>query len=243
MTDPGVWPKLPVQPDPENAVPRRAPLALLWMLAPVLVAAAPEARAATAEEVATFVATPFYEGVPRDVALSLGGEACPELLAWLGDPEAGAKRGNAIEAIGLIGCAGGYEALAAYAASAGPGEVDRATFRALRATSSAMGHLASTDDRALAWLLARTGGPGARSASPAWHFRHHQGARLARDERRRALGALATSGRPEAAARLTELTADPSVAAEASEGLALMRAVAREGEAALDAQRGREVNR
>ena len=79
--------------------------------------------------------------------------------------------------------------------------MDCATFRALRACSSAMGHLAVSDDRALAWLLARAGEPGFRKAAPPWHFRQHRGDRLRTDERRRAVAGLALSGRDAAYGR------------------------------------------
>lgn len=189
-----------------------------------LLAFVPAARADVAADVERLIQTPFYEGMPQDAVDAIGPAACPHLIAALADPAAARGHGSAIEALGMLRCVGGFEALTAYAASIGAGEVDRATFRALRACPFAIGRLAATDDRALAWLMARAGTPGARAAAPAWHFRNRRGARLAGDERRRAVQALALSGRPEAATRLRALRADPVVRTPAREGLERMEA-------------------
>jgi hypothetical protein len=206
-----------------------------------IVALAMSAAAEPADEAESLVRSPYFEGIPYDTVKALGPGACARLLALLGDPEAATTHANAIEVIGILACDGAYEAVAGYATKAGAGEVDPATFRALQTCSWSMGRLAAADDRALAWLLARAGTPGAAPAAPTWRFREHHGARLAADERRRAMNGLALSGRPEAAQRLEALTRETEVEAQARQALALLEALrAADPSRALELQPGRK---
>lgn len=188
-------------------------------------------QADPADDAEALVRASYFEGMPHEAVAALPPAACPRLAALLADPEAAAAHANVIEALGILACPGAYEAIAGYADRAGHGEVDRTTFRALRTCPSAMGQLAARDDRALAWLADRAGEPGEAARTAGWSFRQQRGARLAADERRRAMDGLALSGRPQAAARLEALagSGDPAVRARAETSLELLDTVRREG--------------
>ncbi len=141
------------------------------------------ASAAEEDPVADWVRQTWFEGVPHDEARALDQAACDRLAELLADPAEAAHHRKAIEALGIAGRPGAFEAIAAHA-SAGD---DRGARRTRRAVAHAMGRLAGHDDRALAWLLAHS------------------------DPRRRAIGppadrgvltGLALSGRSEAVSRL-----------------------------------------
>ena len=84
--------------------------------------------------------------------------------------------------------------LTAFARSVPQGAVDSAEYRARLALPIAMGHLARSDPRALAYL--RTA---ARSDAPTlWTYRHLDGERLGRVLQRAAISGLGVSGLPAA---------------------------------------------
>jgi hypothetical protein len=199
----------------------------------VLALAGGASGAEPGEEAADALRQPFFEGVPYALASALPPEACPVLAGWLDDPAEAPWHANAVAALGMADCAGAYDALVAYEARAGSGEVDRTAYRALRTVPVAMGYLAAREDRALAWLLARTSGP---PTAPAWRFRNQQGDALARAERSRAVDALALSGRPAAARRLQTLAVQAPDAAgrqHAAQALELLETVQQGGPAAV----------
>lgn len=210
----------------ETPVPLLRVLALSLLLLPANLA-----LAGPAEDAEALVRASYFEGMPHEAVAALPPEACPRLVALLADPEAAAAHANVIEALGILECPGAYDAITDYSARVGRGEVDRTTFRALRTRASAMGQLAARDDRALAWLAGRAGAPGEAARSAGWSFRQHRGARLAADERRRAMDGLALSGRPQAAAQLEALAGsdDPAVRAPAEASLDRLDAIRRGG--------------
>ena len=202
--------------------------------------AATTAQATPAEDAEAVVRKAWIEGLPYEVGSALPPAACPRLLELLAAPDEGAARANVVLALGMAECPGAFDALAALASTSGP--VDRETFRALRTIPHAMGFLAASDARAVAWLDDRSRG----RTAPAWSFRSHGQARVASAERSRAVTGLALSGRPEALRTLEELAAspEPEIRSAAGEALGLAGRIRSEGPGpALDARGAPEMDR
>jgi len=149
--------------------------------------------------------TIYHEGVPYAEARKLTDAGAARLAEMLDDPAEARHRAQILEVLGMSGRAGAYEAISRVAAAPPTGEVDGATLRARVAVRIALGHLARSDDRALADLAAaaRGGGP-----APTWSRGRLRGPRLAALLQRSALSGLALSGRSEAAAVLRQLLFD-----------------------------------
>ena len=149
--------------------------------------------------------TVYHEGVPYAEARKLTDAGAARLAEMLEDPAEARHHAQIAEVLGMSGRAGAYEAITRAAAAKPTGEVDRATLRTRVAVLAALGHLASSDDRALADLVAAamTDGP-----APAWRHGRLRGPRLAALLRRSALSGLALSGRTEAAGVLQQLLLD-----------------------------------
>jgi hypothetical protein len=215
---------------PRRSGKRAVRLAAMAVGLAALAASGP-VQAGPGENAEELVREPWFEGLSYQAVSALTPEACPRLLALLGDPAEARAHAHVIEALGILQCDGAFEAISKVAAASG--EVDRATYRALRACAPAMGLLAGGDDRALAWLMARSGQP---AGPPAWRFRHQSGARLAAAEGERVLTGLALSGRTVARGRLGALAAQPSdqtLRARARDALALHDLVRSRGPAAV----------
>ena len=184
----------------------------------VLVASSAAAQTLSAVEAEEMVRLTWFEGIPADEARQIGPAAADQLVAMLNDPAEAAHHANILVALGHAAQPGAFEAIDAWARTPRAGEVDRATFRAWQALPFAWGHLAAEDPRALARLNAtlNAGQP------PAWHFRHHTGARLRDLERRAAATALAATGLPAAAGALQPgRSNDPAFEAHLAEMRAL----------------------
>jgi hypothetical protein len=140
-----------------------------------------------------------YEGIPRDRARALDAAGLARLGAMLEDPAEIPHHGNIVEALGLCGQPAAFAILRVWADRAPTGEVARGTFRARVVLGQAMGRLAQSDPRALAWLLAEAARP---PADPAWSFRHLRGGALRTLLEEQILSGLALSGAPEARAAI-----------------------------------------
>jgi hypothetical protein len=147
----------------------------------------------------------YFEGVPYGEARKLTDAGAARLAEMLEDPAEARHHAQIAEVLGMSGRAGAYEAIARAAAAAPTGEVDAATLRTRVAILVALGHLARSDDRALADLVAAATGDG---PTPAWRHGRLRGPRLAALLRRSALSGLALSGRPQAAEVLQQLLMD-----------------------------------
>jgi hypothetical protein len=153
----------------------------------------------------------YFEGIPYEPARALTPAGVARLAEMLENPEDGPYRANIVMALGLSGQARAYEALAAYAARASEGQLEGPESRARLVIPLAMGHLAQSDDRALAYLVQAARAPG---RAPRWAHRHLRGPRLGALLRRGAITGLAISGRAEAGGLLRALERQ----AEAPEG-------------------------
>jgi hypothetical protein len=149
--------------------------------------------------------TIYHEGVPYAEAQQITDAGAARLIEMLDDPAEARHHAQIIELLGMSGRAGAYDAIARTAAAAPAGEVDTATYRTRVAVLLALGHLARSDDRALANLVAAAT---ADDSAPAWSHHHLRGASLAALLRRSAATALALSGRPQAATVLRQLLID-----------------------------------
>ena len=120
------------------------------------------------------------------------------------------------------------------------GELDRATFRALRSVPYAMGHLARSDERALDWLLHAVD---YRNTGPHRSFRHMNRHRVARLLRRAAMTGLALSGHPEAERVLSRLARSrkPHVRKHAIESLHEHDRIVTDGAHAVLGQHARDL--
>jgi hypothetical protein len=147
----------------------------------------------------------YFEGVPYAEARKLTDAGAARLAEMLDDPDEARHHAQIVELLGMSGRAGAYEAIARMAANTPTGEVDASTLRTRVALLVALGHLARSDDRALADLVAAAKGGG---PAPAWSRGRLRGPRLAALLRRSALSGLALSGRAEAAAVLRQLLLD-----------------------------------
>ena len=131
----------------------------------------------------------------RGATRALDAEGVEALAGLLRSAAEAPAHCNAVTALGWSGRAEAVTALIEYTAAAARDELERARYCALTRVPLALGHLARSDDRALAWLLAAAAA-GARD--PGWHFGRQRGQRLALllDEQVRT--GLALSGRSEA---------------------------------------------
>jgi hypothetical protein len=139
--------------------------------------------------------TVYHEGVPYGEAKKLTDAGAARLIEMLDDPAEARHHAQIAEVLGMSGRAGAYEAIARAAATVPTGEVDGATLRKRVAVLAALGHLARSDDRALADLLATAGSD---APTPAWSHGRLHGPRLAALLQRSALSGLALSGRAQA---------------------------------------------
>ncbi len=183
--------------------PRERAVAVALILGWALVA--PPASAGGAAEAEALVRTVYYEGLPGDAARALDDGGIARLGAMLADPLEAPYHGNIVDALGWSGHPQAFAILERYAASSPAGEVDRDTFRARSRLPQAMGRLARTDARALAWLLAEA----SRDRAPGWSFRQQRGARLRTLLQEQVLTGLALSGAPAARAAIEAQLAAP----------------------------------
>jgi hypothetical protein len=149
--------------------------------------------------------TTYHEGVPYGEARKLTDAGAARLIEMLDDPAEARHHAQIAEVLGMSGRAGAYEAIARAAAAVPTGEVDGAALRTRVAVRAALGHLARSDDRALADLLAAATLDG---SAPAWSHGRLRGPRLAALLRRSTLSGLALSGRAQAGAALRRLLID-----------------------------------
>jgi hypothetical protein len=210
---------------PQHRIAKACWIALMVAGIASAAAADPAAEAQAAERL---VRQTYYEGLPYEDARAVTGAGAARLAAMLLDPAERAHAANIVLALGIAARPGAYEVLVDVAARGSSGEVDRTEARLRTALPIAMGHLARSDDRAYAWLVARVDDT---SGDPGWSSGSLVGPRLAAQLRRRAIAGLALSGRPEADAILQQL-AQPSqrrrVAAPADPELAAIVATARD---------------
>ncbi|MFK7896112.1 MAG: hypothetical protein AB8G23_09770 [Myxococcota bacterium] len=171
----------------------------------------------------------YYEGMPEDAAERIGPEGAARLMEMLEDPAEAKHHAQILLALGLCGEDGALEAIRDWAATPREGAVDRATFKAWQALPFALGHLAERDARALDDLEDAMTEDG-----PAWHFRHHRGARLHGMARKAAATSMAETGLP-AARRVLERAERRSSDAEFEAHL--------RGARALHQRRAQEVGR
>lgn len=214
--------------------------ALAWSCGVFLLAAAGAALAGGSSEAdrqaaEDLVRPSYFEGLPFAQARAITEDGALSLAAMLADPGEVAHHANALEALGIAGRAGAYEAIATYAASEPADAVDAHVYAARLAIPLALGHLARSDDRALAALL----GLATSSSAPGWSYHHLAGERLADVLRRAAVTGLALCGRTEAGDALEALAgsrSQPALALHAHSALRTHARVAREGaDAALRA--------
>jgi hypothetical protein len=211
-------------------------MGLLWTLAAASSSAQTPVQTSVqtlgVEESEQLVRAQWFEGLPEDEAARIGPEGAARLMEMLADPEDREHHANILVALGLSAQPGVFEAIAAWADRPRVGELDRSTFRAWQALPYALGHLAHRDPRALERLESRL----LTDPAPTWHFRHHRGARLARQSRRAAASALALSGLPAARRALDRAGRDVSDA-DLEAHLESMRAL--HAQRALERERGR----
>jgi len=168
-------------------------LACLALLGPALPRIA-EAQALSVHETEELVRRTWFEGMPREETARIGPAGARRLLEMLADPAERENDGRILIALGVSAPPGALVAIEAWqAAMPSGGEIDRATFRAWQALPFALGDLALHDSEAIPRLEAFM-----NADPPAWTFRQHRGARLARLARRGAASALAETGLPEA---------------------------------------------
>lgn len=195
-------------------------MGLVWALAAASSSAQTTMQTLGVEESEQLVQTQWFEGLPEDQAARIGPEGAARLMEMLADPAEGEHHANILVALGLCAQPGVFEAIAGWADRPRVGEIDRRTFRAWQALPYALGHLARHDPRALERLESRL----LTDPSPTWRFRHHRGARLARQSRRAAASALALTGLPAARQALDRAGTDVSDA-DLEAHLESMRAV------------------
>ena len=217
---------------------RRIAAILIAILIASPLAVSAGARASDDVEAAEALArTTYFEGVPYAEARKLTDAGAARLAEMLEDPAEARHHAQIAEVLGMSGRAGAYEAIARAAAARPAGEVDRATLRTRVAILAALGHLARSDDRALADLAAAAMGDG---PAPAWRHGRLRGPRLAALLRRSALSGLALSGRTEAAEILQQLligarggAGDPDLVRQLEAALQLHGRVKRDGAEAV----------
>lgn len=153
------------------------------------------------EDAERIARTTWYEGIPESAVSQLDPTAVVRLTAMLGDEAERKHHATILELLGRAGGSGAFEAISAFTESTPVGEVDNATYRARLAAPVALGLLARDDDRAWAALAYKA----SRRTPRDWRYRHIDGERLGRILERRAVAAVALSGRPEAHALLKRL--------------------------------------
>jgi len=190
-------------------------LACAWLLAGAAVADS----GLDAERALSLARAQWFEGIPDAEIAPLSADAVAALADLLADPDEAATHANAVDLLGRGGGPGAFEALADFAADEPEGEVDGAVYRARLALPFALGYLARDDDRALALLAQAVASRSARG----WHYRHIDGARMARLLRTNAVTGLALSGRDASAPILAEIARgdDDALRAHAAEMQAL----------------------
>ena len=199
--------------------PRIKGLAPLLGVALALVSAPAGSDPGEPKSAEWLVRTPFYEGVPAELARGVTADEAARLEAWLFDSEEIAIHAAILEVLGLAGHPGAFEAIEGYAANLGPGALGPDAFRACLAIPIGLGHLADRDPRALAslWELAREPRVNARS-------RHLDRAGLASLVSEMAVAALGQSANPAAGSLLRALESQGVQAAAARAALALREA-------------------
>lgn len=200
-------------------------IAVMAIAAAGAAAADPVAEAQAAERL---VRQTYYEGLPFEDARAVTDAGAVRLAAMLLDPAERAHATNIVLALGIAARPGAYEALADVAERGSSGEVDRAESQLRTSLPIAMGHLARSDERAYAWLVARVDDT---SDDPGWSSGSLAGSRLAAQLRRHAIAGLALSGRPDADAilqRLVQPGGQRRAAADADPELAAMVETARD---------------
>jgi len=175
-------------------------------------------EAAAAEALAS---ARYYDSFPYEEARALTDAGVARLAELLADPTATGVHAHAVLALGVCRREGAFETLVRHAARVPDGEVSSAVYRSRATIPIAMGHLAASDDRALAYLIDAFQNPPARAS---WRYSVLDEEKIARKLRRDAASGLATSGRPEAGAALASAIAGPA-ARQASEFSAHVAAV------------------
>jgi len=194
-----------------------AALCLVGMTA----AAISEEEAARAQALGLIV---YHEGFPPEYADQITAAGATRLAELLADPAHTRYHATLIEALGLSGQPGAFEALADYAAAETGDAVGPGIFRAHKALPVAMGQLARDDDRALAWLLESVTKPGPAEFRAGPQDRGRVGERL----RQQALYGLGLSGRAEALPALRSAAAGDARAARAARDALDLHQAARE---------------
>jgi hypothetical protein len=188
---------------PVEAISRSIRLGLLMGL---LLAGTHPARAQLGEVdfAEKLVRAHFVEGLPYAEARDLTAAGVDRLVEMLRNPAEAEHHDNIVMALGISRAPQAYGALVGFQDAEVEGEVDAAEYRARRAVPLAMGHLASSDPRALQFLLeaARREAP---EAAPRWRYRYLREQKLAGILRRAAITGMAMSGQPEAVAALRNL--------------------------------------
>ena len=180
----------------------------LWMgIAAPASAESPDVRAA--EELVLAV---YFEGLPQIRARELTPAGAEHLVEMLRAGDHQPFHSNIVLALGISGHSQAFATLEWYGRDE-PGEVPSGVYRARVAVPVAMGHLAASDDRALAWLAHRAR---AGTTPPRWGTAGVGSASLAETMRAQVLNGLAVSGRSAAAEMLNEIAereADPMAGA------------------------------
>jgi hypothetical protein len=196
---------------------RRATWSVVLSVAIGLAALPARAQAGEVTFAQELVRARYFEGLPYARARQLTPAGVEILTEMLADPAELEHRANIVMALGMSGAAQAYPALAEFHAVPLEGEVGSAEYRARSALPLAMGHLARSDSRALAFLIDAMNQE-APLSEPDWSYRHLSGHRLEGILWRAAITGLAISARPEAVALLQELDerarVDPASAEE-----------------------------
>lgn len=182
-------------------------LALFLGIAARASAQSPEVRAA--EDLVLVV---YFEGLPPLRARELSTPGAEHLIEMLRAGDHQPFHSNIVLALGHSEHSQAFATLEWYGRDE-PGDVPSGIYRARVAVPVAMGHLAASDDRALAWLTsrARNGTP-----RPRWNRAGAGTGELAQTMRAQVLNGLAVSGRSAAAELLNEIAqheADPTAGA------------------------------
>ena len=174
----------------------------------------PAEEAALAESLAL---ARYHEGFPPEYGARITDAGAARLAELLFDAEYARHHATLTEALAASGRPIAFDALKAYAEQQAGERIDFRRFRALRALPLAMGRLARSDDRALAWLEQAA----AKRGPAPFHTRSADAATVGRRLRLQALYGLAVSGRPEALALLRAAAAsdDPRDAVVARDAL------------------------
>jgi hypothetical protein len=120
------------------------------------------------DQVMRLVTTRYQHGMPHGRARALGTRALPILARMLRDDQYESSWSRVAQAIGDVGDTAYFDTLRTFIWSRFTGEIDRATFMAIRTAQGAMHAMATMSPRALQYLVATTA-PSAWSALP-WNF-------------------------------------------------------------------------